>query len=184
MRRVIEYIDKSKTKELNYLTTFLSNELFIYYRKLNNISDKELARKLKVSMTTITKFKSEALNSTWKPKICYLQAICRIFCLSVDEAEVFCNNYSYSFIISHYPDDIALKEELKKNPFRADVNPNISASRRREIIKKLVKYEADYRTSELAELLNTSNETIIRDFKKMKIKNHGTEWFPVWEIEE
>ena len=150
MRRVIEYIDKSKTKELNYLTTFLSNELFIYYRKLNNISDKELARKLKVSMTTITKFKSEALNST--------------------------------FIISHYPDDIALKEELKKNPFRADVNPNISASRRREIIKKLVKY--DYRTSELAELLNTSNETIIRDFKKMKIKNHGTEWFPVWEIEE
>ena len=86
MRRVIEYIDKSKTKELNYLTTFLSNELFIYYRKLNNISDKELARKLKVSMTTITKFKSEALIRTWKPKICYLQAICRIFCLSVDEA--------------------------------------------------------------------------------------------------
>ena len=115
-----------------------------------------------------------------------LQTLClKAFQFSLEEAVYFCERYRYSFIRSDDKEDVAFRDKLKqKESFLYDFSVDYPKPDRQAIILEIIKSDNTLTQEYLSSLLNVSRETIIRDFKELKIQNIGSKKKPKWEIEE
>ena len=176
------YLYTLKENELDYFRSLSAGKMFKLYSKATHLTDEQLAEKLGISDSTLKRFKKHNYEYS-RPDPSTLQKICLNLRLSVDEAEIFCNNYSYLFINTHIKADKLFKKKLEANSF-VPMTLKHSAEHRRIIIKSFVKKYDDITQKELAELLSVSIRTIIRDYQALNIINVGSKKKPKWEIVE
>ena len=113
-----------------------------------------------------------------------LQTLClKAFQFSLEEAVYFCERYRYSFIRSDDKEDVAFRDKLKqKESFLYDFSVDYPKPDRQAIILEIIKSDNTLTQEYLSSLLNVSRETIIRDFKELKIQNIGSKKKPKWHI--
>ena len=133
-------------------------------------------------MTTLKKFKRYDLK--YHPDPATLQTLClKAFQFSLEEAVYFCEKYRYSFIRSDDEEDVAFRDKLKqKESFIYDFSVDYPKPDRQAIILEIIKSDNTLTQEYLSSLLNVSRETIIRDFKELKIQNIGSKKKPKWHI--
>ena len=176
------YLNILEDYELDYFRSLSASELFQLYCTATQLTDEKLAEKLGISDSTLKRFKKHNYEYS-RPDPSTLQKICLNLRLSVDEAEIFCNNYSYLFINTHIKADKLFKKKLEGNIY-VPMSHKLSKAHRRYLIKLFLKKYDDITQKELAELLCATPRTIIRDFQALNIINLGSKKKPKWEIVE
>ena len=171
-------------KEKKHLDKLSTVEFFDYVLSFKCITITSLYNSTDLSTTTLKKFRRRDLK--YHPAFKTLRMLCLDgFHFSYEEAEYFCSRYDYSFTNSHFPESVEFKNSLeKKEDFFSENNVNYPKPHRQSIILESIKGDTALTQESLASLLNVSRETIVRDFKELKIHNIGCKKKPKWEIEE